>query len=224
MTRILVVEDEAGIALGLEDDLKLEGYAVEVVTDGEAACRRAREDAFDLILLDVMLPRKDGFEVCRELRRSGVRTAIIMLTAKTQEAEKVLALGLGADDYVTKPFSPFELLARIQAVLRRTAGEVPEVFKFGEIEVDFVRCEVRRSGEPIEVTPLEFKLVKAFIHNRGRVLSRNQLLDQVWGKDTFVTDRVVDNHITNLRKKIEPQPTHPRYPISVRGLGYRFDA
>jgi len=224
MTRILVVEDEPGIALGLEDDLKLEGYEVDVAADGETAVKRARAESFDLILLDLMLPRKDGFEVCRELRRAGVRTAIIMLTARTREAEKVLGLSLGADDYVTKPFSPLELIARIQAVLRRTTASLPEVFRIGEVEVDFMRCEVRRSGKPIEVTPMEFKLLTCFIQNRGRVLSRSQLLDQVWGKNVYVTDRVVDNHITNLRKKIEPQPPDPRYLISVRGLGYRLDA
>ncbi|HYV63828.1 MAG TPA: response regulator transcription factor, partial [Bryobacteraceae bacterium] len=179
--RILVVEDEAGIALGLEEDLTLEGYTVEVVTDGETAVRRAREAAFDLILLDVMLPRKDGFQVCRELRRGGIRTPIILLTARAQEAEKVLGLQLGADDYVTKPFSPMELLARIQAVLRRAAGaEPPETFQFGNMEVDFARCELRREGRTVDITPVEFKLLTEFIRRRGRVLSREQLLDQVW--------------------------------------------
>jgi DNA-binding response OmpR family regulator len=223
MTRILVVEDEPGIAMGLEDDLKLEGYQVQVVGDGETAIRRAREEPFDLILLDVMLPRKDGFAVCRELRRARVRAAIILLTARTQEAEKVLGLELGADDYVTKPFSPLELLARIKAVLRRASGELPELYHFGEVEVDLTRHELRRRGSPVEVTSLEFKLLIAFIQHRGRVLTRNQLLDQVWGHATFVTDRVVDNHITNLRKKIEPEPSQPRYLVSVRGFGYRFD-
>jgi DNA-binding response OmpR family regulator len=223
MTRILVVEDEPGIAMGLEDDLKLEGYQVQVVGDGETAIRRAREEPFDLILLDVMLPRKDGFAVCRELRRARVRAAIILLTARTQEAEKVLGLELGADDYVTKPFSPLELLARIKAVLRRASGELPELYHFGEVKVDLTRHELRRRGSPVEVTSLEFKLLIAFIQHRGRVLTRNQLLDQVWGHATFVTDRVVDNHITNLRKKIEPEPSQPRYLVSVRGFGYRFD-
>ena len=223
MTRILVAEDDPGIALGLEDDLRLEGYEVEVAADGETAARRARERSFDLIVLDIMLPRKDGFQVCRELRRAGMEAPIIMLTARTQEAEKVLGLELGADDYVTKPFSPIELRARIKAVLRRTAGETPSVYRFGDIEVDFRRCELRRNGMVVEISSLEFKLLAAFIHNRGRVLSRDQLLDAVWGSDVHVTDRAVDNHVVGLRRKIEPDPGAPRYIISVRGMGYRFD-
>ena len=223
MKRILVVEDEQGIAFGLRLDLQNEGYAVEVEADGETALERAKTEAFDLILLDVMLPHKDGFAVCRELRRAGLRTPIILLTAKTLEAEKVLGLELGADDYVTKPFSPIELRARIKAVLRRAAGELPEVCRFGDVEVDFSRCELRRSGKPVEATPLEFKLLAAFLHHRGHVVSRNQLLDEVWGRDVYMTDRVVDNHISNLRKEIEPDPARPRYLVSVRGVGYRFD-
>ncbi len=223
MTRILVVEDEPAIAFGLEADLRAEGYDVEVVGDGEAAVRRGRDAAFGLVLLDVMLPRKDGFEVCRELRRAGVRTPIIILTARGQEAEKVMGLEWGADDYVTKPFSPPELRARIKAVLRRSSGDEPPVYRFGDAEVDFARCELRRAGAAVELTALEFKLLAAFIRNRGRVLSRQQLLDEAWGAGTFITDRVVDNHIVTLRKKIEPEPHEPRYLVNVRGLGYRFD-
>ena len=225
MTRILVVEDEPGIALGLEDDLRLEGWDVELVGDGLAASQRAREHSFDLILLDVMLPGKDGFDVCRELRKGGVRTPIIMMTAKAQEAEKVLGLDLGADDYVTKPFSPRELRARIRAALRRgaTTPASAEVFRFGDIEVDAERCEVRRGGAVVDTTATEFKLLSVFVRNRGRVLSRDKLLDQAWGEGTFLTDRVVDNHIVALRRKIEPDPAEPKYLVSVRGLGYRFD-
>jgi two-component system alkaline phosphatase synthesis response regulator PhoP len=223
MSRILVVEDEPSIALGLKSDLALEGYAVEVARDGEVALERARNEPFDLILLDVMLPRKDGFAVCRELRHHGVRTPIIMLTAKTQEAEKVLGLGLGADDYVTKPFSPLELRARVQAVLRRASGEVPEIYRFGDVEVDLTRGEMRRKGSAVATSALEFKLLTAFIHRRGRLLTRDQLLDVVWRPDASPTDRVIDNHIMNLRRKIEPRPDRPRYLVSVRGLGYRFD-
>jgi DNA-binding response OmpR family regulator len=223
MTRILVVEDEANIAMALEDDLKKEGYEVEIVRDGDTACCRAREAAFDLILLDVMLPRKDGFDVCRDLRRARLQTPILMLTAKTQEAEKVLGFELGADDYVTKPYSPRELRARIKALLRRAAADHPEVYRFGDVEVDFLRYEVRRSGQAIEITPTEFKLLAAFVRHPGRVLTRDQLLDEVWGHGVFVTDRVVDNQITNLRKKIEPVPSKPRYLFNVRGVGYRFD-
>ena len=223
MTRILVVEDEPGIALALEEDLRAEGYEVEVVEDGETASRRAREEGFDAILLDLMLPRKDGYEVCRELRRAHVATPILMLTAKTHEAEKVLGLELGADDYVTKPYSPRELRARIKAVLRRTTGDLPAVYRFGDVEVDFGRRELRRAGRSVETTPLEFKLLEAFVHRPGRVLSRQQLLDAAWGREVYVTDRVVDNQVNHLRCKIEPDPSHPRYLISIRGIGYRFD-
>jgi DNA-binding response OmpR family regulator len=223
MTRILVVEDEPGIAFGLEADLKVEGYGVELVEDGITAARRAQTESFDLILLDVMLPGKDGFEVCRELRRAGVRTPIILLTARTHEAEKVMGLEAGADDYVTKPFSHRELRARIKAVLRRTAGDIPEVYRFGIVELDFSRGELRRDGRPVETTQLEFKFLTALVRNRGRLLSRDQILDAVWGPGTFVTDRVVDNHVLSLRRKIEPDPQQPRYLISIRGMGYRFE-
>jgi two-component system alkaline phosphatase synthesis response regulator PhoP len=224
MTRILVVEDESAIALGLEDDLKMEGYDVEVVGDGIAGARRARETAFDLILLDVMLPGKDGFEVCRELRRSGMRTPVLMLTAKAQEAEKVMGLELGADDYVTKPFGTRELRARVKALLRRGQPE-PEAqsYRFGNIAVDFGRGEMIRDGRPVELTPIEFKLLLLFVQARGHVLSREQLLDGAWGPGTFASDRIVDNHIANLRKKIEVDASKPRYLRNVRGLGYRFD-
>ncbi len=223
MPRILVIEDEANIALGLQDDLTLEGYQVEVAGDGEAGSRLAQEGQFDLIILDIMLPKKDGFQLCRELRRSGVTTPVLLLTAKTQEAEKVLGLELGADDYVTKPFSPLELRARIKALLRRSQNQAVDVFRFGDCEVHFQKFEVCRAGVPVNLTPIEFKLLSALIRNRGKVLSRDQLLDLVWGADTFITDRVVDTHITNLRKKIEPASGHPHYIINVRGVGYRFD-
>jgi DNA-binding response OmpR family regulator len=223
MKRILVVEDDSAIAFGLQLDLKNEGYDVEIATDGEGAVRRAQKEAFDLILLDVMLPRKDGYEVCRELRRGGTKTPIIMLTAKTHEAEKVLGLETGADDYVTKPFSPRELRARIKAALRRTADDDLPTYRFGDAEMDFNRCELRRAGKPVELTTLEFKLLAAFVRNAGKLLSRDQLLNLVWGHDAFVTDRVVDNHVVTLRKKVEPNPSEPRYIVSIRGLGYRFD-
>ena len=226
MTRILVVEDEPGIAFGLEDDLKIEGYEVEVAGDGITALRRARESVFDLIVLDVMLPGKDGFDVCRELRRGGSRTPILMLTARTHEAEKVLGLELGADDYMTKPFGARELRARIKALLRRAGGDgqdQPNTYVFGDVEVDFRRGEMRRGGQAVELTPIEFKLLGVFVRARGRVFSRDQLMDAAWGPGTFASARVVDNHIANLRKKIEPDPAEPRFLHSVRGLGYRFD-
>jgi DNA-binding response OmpR family regulator len=224
MTRILVVEDEPGIALGLEDDLRMEGYEVETVADGNRASARARETAFDLILLDIMLPGKDGFEVCRELRRHGVRTPILILTAKGQEAEKVMGFDLGADDYVTKPFGTRELRARVKALLRRASGETEtDRYSFGEVEVDFPRGELLRNGQPVELTPLEFKLLTLFIRARGRVLSREKLVAGAWGPDMYTSERIVDNHIANLRKKIEPDPANPRYLRNLRGLGYRFD-
>ena len=224
MSRILIVEDEPAIAFTLENDLEAEGYEIAVVADGVEAVRRALSEPFDLILLDVMLPNKDGFEVCRELRRGGLRTRIIMLTAKTQEAEKILGLDMGADDYVTKPFSPRELRARIRAMLRRTETEAAgEVHRFGRFELDLGRFELRREGKQLEATHTELKLLTAFIRSRGRVLTREQLLEAVWGSGVFLTDRVVDYHIVALRKKIEDDPAAPRHLVSVRGVGYRFD-
>jgi DNA-binding response OmpR family regulator len=228
VSRILVVEDEPGIALGLEDDLKMEGYEVEVAADGLIASRRARETKFDLVLLDIMLPGKDGFEVCRELRRAGVKAPVMMLTAKAQEAEKVMAFELGADDYVTKPFGTRELRARIKALLRRGAptnvtSSEQACFRFGDIELNFDRGEMRRNGIPVELTPIEFKLLGTLLRSGGRVLSRNQLLDAAWGTNTFASERIVDNHIANLRKKLEPDGDNPRYLKNIRGLGYRFD-
>ena len=223
MTRILVVEDEPAIALGLRNDLTLEGYAVEVAADGESATVRASHATFDLIVLDVMLPKKDGFAVCRDLRRAGITTPIIMLTARVQDTEKILGLGLGADDYVTKPFSPMELCARIKAVLRRTASASVDRITFAGLAIDFARASVQRDGRPVDVTPLELRVLSALIEADGRLLSRAQLIDRVWGRDVSITDRVVDNHIMNLRRKLEPTPTEPRFLLSVRGLGYRFE-
>ena len=224
MSRILIVEDEPDIALGLELDLRDEGYDVEVATDGETASRRGREPGWDLILLDVMLPRKDGFEVCRDLRRNKVRTPILMLTAKAQEAEKVMGLELGADDYVTKPFSPRELRARIRALIRRAAPDSEPVRRFGDCEADFARAELRRGGARTDLTAIELKMLQLFLDNLGRVITRAQVIDAVWGHDVFVTDRVVDTHVVKLRRKLEPNPAEPRHIVSVRGLGYRFES
>jgi DNA-binding response OmpR family regulator len=223
MARILIVEDEPDIALGLRADLTKQGYEVETVADGATAIRRGTAETWDLILLDIMLPNIDGFEVCRELRRARVKTPIIMLTAKIQEAEKVMGLELGADDYVTKPFSPHELRARIKAVLRRFSEDALGTYRFGDCEVDFDRAELRRNGKPIDLTALEFRLLSVFIRRRGRALTRAQLIDTAWEPGTFISDRVVDTHILNLRKKIEPTPAEPRYLLGVRGIGYRFD-
>ena len=224
MPRILIVEDEPDIAMGLEEDLTNNGFAVAVAGDGDVALRRARLEQWDLILLDVMLPRRDGFEVCRQLRRDGVKTPIILLTAKTHEAEKVLGLELGADDYVTTPFSMRELRARIQAVLRRLEPAAEPVARFGDCEVDFGRAELRRDGRLVDVTALELRLLQAFLHRRGLVVTRAQLIQEAWGPDTFVADRVVDTHILNLRRKIESDRSAPRHIRSVRGIGYRLDS
>jgi DNA-binding response OmpR family regulator len=222
MSKILVVEDEPAIAIGLKDDLELEGYDVDVAEDGAAAMHSATSRAYDLVLLDVMLPKKDGFSVCRELRASGLRTPIILLTARGEENEKIRGLNLGADDYVTKPFSPRELNARIQAVLRRTERPTP-VRRFGAVTVDLSRCEVERAGARVELTAQEFRLLRTFLDHAGEVLSIDRLLALVWGPDVFLSDRVVYTHVNNLRSKIEETPAHPRHIVSLRGLGYRFD-
>jgi len=218
MQRILIVEDEPEIAQALEDDLRLEGYEVEIACDGHGGATRGRDASFDLILLDVMLPGKDGFEVCREIRKAGVNTPILFLTARTHETEKVLGLDLGASDYITKPFSPRELRARIRARLRDSTPSRTPVFRFGDVEVHEERAEVCRAGQMVEITPLEFKLLMTFLRNRGRLLSRDQLIDLAWGRDTYVSERAVDAHIVNLRRKIGAETI-----TSIRGMGYRFD-
>jgi DNA-binding response OmpR family regulator len=224
MSRILIVEDEPTIAVTLKADLTSDGHEVTVATTGPDALRLAMANEYALILLDVMLPEKDGFEVCRELRRAGRRTPIIVLTARTHDAEKVLGLELGADDYVTKPFNPMELRARIRAVLRRTSADTPDIVQFGDVDVDFGRGEVRRGGRPIDMSALEFKLIATFLKSRGRLLTREYLLDTVWGKGVAISDRVIDNHIVSLRRKLEANPSEPRFLVNVRGMGYRFDA
>ena len=223
MSRILIVEDEPDIALGLQEDLTRHGHETHVAADGESAVSQGCEHRWDVILLDVMLPGRDGFEVCRALRQARVRTPIIMLTARTQEAEKILGLEFGADDYVTKPFSAAELRARIKAVVRRCEEDSAGVYRFSDCEIDFDRAEVRRNGHIVETTAQEFRLLAALIRRRGRVITREQLIDQAWGTDTYIGDRVVDTHILNLRKKIEPVPAEPKFIRSVRGMGYRFD-
>ena len=221
IARILIVEDEPAIALGLRDDLELEGYEVEVVGDGETAVLKASNEAFDLLLLDVMLPGKSGYDVCREVRARKPELPIIMLTARSHEAEKILGLELGADDYVTKPFSPLELRARIKARLRHAQNSQPSSYAFSSLRVNFDRMEVLDGNRVIELTALEFKLLTALIQNAGRVLSRDRILDLVWSTNAVVTDRVIDTHIANLRKKLEPNGA--AHISSIRGTGYRFD-
>ena len=226
MARILLIEDEPTIAMGLQDDLRLEGHTVDLVTEGLAGEAAALERRHDLILLDLMLPGKDGLGICRSMRTAGVRTPVIMLTARGQELDKVLGLELGADDYVTKPFSPRELVARIHAVLRRTSEPppgLPPVVHAGDLTIDFGRFEVSRHGHTIELTALEFRLLRAFVAHRGQVLTHDQIIEDVWGKDVFLSDRVIYTHVNNLRQKIEVTPSAPKLVVGVRGVGYRFD-
>ena len=223
MNHILVVEDEPTIAIALQDDLEDEGYRVEAVSDGMTALEKMRTGGWDLVLLDVMLPGKDGFTVLREMRKAGNQTPVILLTARGQEQDRVAGLSLGADDYVTKPFSRRELLLRVQAVLRRSGPSRADVHSFGDIEVDCERGEVRRGAELLEITALEFRLLLMFLENRGKILSLEKITQLIWGPDIFQSDHVVYTHINNLRGKIEPVPAQPRYIVSLRGLGYRFD-
>jgi len=219
--RILIVEDEPAIALPLRDDLELEGYRVTVVDNGNAAVDQACSEPFDLLLLDVMLPGKSGYDVCREVRSKKPDLPIILLTAKSHEAEKMLGFELGADDYVTKPFSPMELRARIKALLRRSQGSQTTSYAFSSVVVNLERMEVLDGERQIELTSLEFRLLTALIQNSGRVLSRDRIMDLVWGTNAVTSDRVVDTHIANLRKKLEPNGA--KHISSIRGMGYRFD-
>jgi len=226
MEKILIIEDEESILMALTDDLGLEGYEIKTATDGLKGLEIAKEKAHDLIILDIMLPKMDGFELCRQLRQAGVRTPILMLTAKSQEIDKVLGLELGADDYVTKPFSPRELLARVKAILRRvkdTQGQI-DVCRFGDVEIDFKKYEVKKKGQPVYLTSLEFSLIGFLIKHKDRVLDRSTILDEVWGRDVYVLSKTVDTHVGHLRKKIEDDPANPKHIIGVRGTGYRFIA
>jgi DNA-binding response OmpR family regulator len=200
---------------------------VDVVADGAVAVLRGREGQYDLVLLDVMLPEKDGFDVCRELRGAGVRVPVIMVTARGLEADKVLGLELGADDYITKPFSRRELQSRVKAALRRgamTTSAPADVYAFGTVKVDFQRCELWKGEQQVDVTALELKLLRTLIMHRGQVLTIDRLGQEVWGTDAFITNRVVYTHMNDLRKKIEQDPQHPQHLITVRGIGYRFDS
>ncbi len=222
--KVLVVEDEEVMSIALRDGLESEGYFVQVAKDGEAGLRLAIEMDFDLIILDVMLPKLSGIDFCKQYRSSGRVTPIIMLTARGQELDKVIGLRSGADDYVTKPFSLLELLARIEAVLRRalTKIEKVEAYQFGDVLLNFKKYEAMKSGFPIELSPREFKILKYLIEHRGEVITRDQLLDNVWSYDSFPMTRTVDTHIAKLRHKIETTPNNPRYLITVHGVGYRF--
>jgi DNA-binding response OmpR family regulator len=224
MKKILIIEDEKSILMALEDNLGLEGYDVVCAVDGEQGLSIAREEEFDLLILDIMLPKMDGFEVCKKLRKDGIIMPILMLTAKSQEIDKVLGLELGADDYVTKPFSPRELLARVKALLRRAGQSCQETdkYSFGHIEVDFVKYEAKKKGKLIYLSALEFDLLRFLIKHSGRVIDRNSILDEVWGRDVYIQPRTVDKHIAQLRKKIEADPSNPKHIIGMRGVGYKF--
>jgi len=224
MEKILIIEDEESILMALEDDLRLEGYEVSSAKDGLQGFSMAKEQGYDLIILDIMLPKMNGFEVCKKLRQTGITTPILILTAKSQEIDKVLGLELGADDYVTKPFSPRELLARVKAIFRRVkqTRQGIDQYKFGDIEVDFKKYEAKKGGQPIYLTALEFALLHFLIKHKELVVSRDSILDEVWGTDVCVFPRTVDTHIAHLRKKIEDDPGNPKYIIGVRGIGYKF--
>lgn len=224
--RILLVEDEAGVALVVSDLLRAEGHIVEVAGDGKSGLHRAGEANFDLLILDVMLPGMDGFQVCHAVRERGFDGAILMLTAKGQIPDKVQGLRTGADDYLVKPFDPDELLARIAALLRRVNKEqlTPVMrFQFGDVTADFARMEFIKNGEPISLAAKEAELLRLLVNLRGQVLSRDQILKQVWSEQQFITERTVDVHIAWLRQKLEDDPQSPKYILTVRGEGYRFN-
>jgi DNA-binding response OmpR family regulator len=226
MASILIVEDEESILLALEDDLGNEGYIVTGETDGAKAFTRAQGGGFDLIILDIMLPSMDGFEICRRLRDGGDRTPILMLTAKGQEVDKVVGLELGADDYVTKPFSRRELLARVKALLRRVEqGDQPsDQFRFADVAVDFKGWDVKKGGQTVDLTAKEFQLLRLLIEHQGEVLRRDEILTEVWGEDSDVFPRTVDTHVAHLRQKLEREPAHPKHILNVRAVGYKFVA
>ena len=225
MNKILIVEDDDTILMGLKDDLEFEGYEVAVADNGRDGYMLAKNEEFNLIILDILLPELTGFEICKKLREEQVKTPILMLTAaKTEEMDKVMGLELGADDYVTKPVGSREMVARVKAILRRAREEkkTENVFEFGDVLVDFKRHEVLKAGEKVHLTALEFKLLKFFIERKGEVVTRDDLLDEAWG-DAIISPRTLDSHIAHLRKKIEPDPTRPKYLVSVRGVGHIFE-
>ena len=225
MQKILLVEDEAGIRMTLGDRLRAEGYGVEAAEDGEQGLERARDGAFDLFIFDVMMPKKNGLDLCRDIRQLGITTPIIMLTAKGQTLDKVLGLKLGADDYLTKPFDMMELLARVEALLRRSTSlsEPPvTVYEFGDIKLDPRSTEVTRNGEVLTISAKEYQLLLYLCRHPGVTLSREVLLREVWGYDSTPTTRTVDVHVAWLRQKLEDDPKHPRWITTIHGMGYKF--
>jgi two-component system alkaline phosphatase synthesis response regulator PhoP len=226
MKRLLIVEDEPGLVLTLTDRLGREGYSVESAQDGRSGFERALQEPFDLVLLDVMLPGQNGFDVLRDLRQHGIETPVIMLTARGQVVDKVVGLKLGADDYLTKPFEMMELVARIEARLRRAATPKDtvdaEAYRFGVVTVDFRKAEVTRDGQALDLSAREYQLLRYFIEHRGATISRDELLNHVWGYNAMPNTRTVDVHVAWLRQKIEPNPKHPQYVLTAHGLGYKF--
>jgi len=224
MAKILIVEDEPNMVAGLRDNFEFEGYQVITAGDGVAGLERAIAESPDLVILDVMMPRMSGLDVCKQLKSKRPSIPIIMLTARGQEVDKVVGLELGADDYVTKPFSIRELLARVKAVLRRSrvVPKTNEKYAFGEVEVNVRSCQVLRKGQAIDFSSKEFELLKYFLIHTGETLSRDRLLEDVWGYDRFPTTRTVDAHIVRLRQKVEPKPEEPRFILTVHGTGYKF--
>jgi two-component system alkaline phosphatase synthesis response regulator PhoP len=226
-SRILLVEDEPGLVVTISDLLSAEGYEVEAAGDGEAGLAKAMAGVFDVIILDVMLPKKTGFDVCRDLRQAGIDSAVLMLTAKTQVMDRVVGLKLGADDYLSKPFDPAELLARIEALLRRVQKEnrIPvKSFQFDDIDVDFERAEVRKAGQPVSLAAKEMQLLRYLVDHRDRIVTREEVLRKIWEYSSEVTSRTIDVHIAWLRQKLEQDPQNPRRIQTIRGKGYRFTA
>jgi two-component system alkaline phosphatase synthesis response regulator PhoP len=224
--RLLLVEDEPGLVMTLTDRLSAEGFDVESASDAASGLTQATSGAFDVILLDVMLPGGNGFDICRAVRQKGIQTPILMLTARGQVVDRVVGLKLGADDYLVKPFEMAELLARIEALLRRsassTASPATETHRFGDVTIDFRRAEVTKNGVPLDLSAREFKLLRYFVEHRGAALSRDELLNEVWGYNAMPSTRTVDVHIAWLRQKIEENPRHPQLILTVHGLGYKF--
>lgn len=226
MKKILIIEDEEAIRMALVDDFLQEGYNVESANEGINGLQKAENPGIDLIILDIMLPGINGFDICKKLRSKNIQTPIIMLTAKGQEIDRVVGLEIGADDYITKPFSPRELQARVKSIFRRMEAtskvNIEDVFFIKGLKVDFRQYECYKNDEKVNLTLHEFELLKYLIQNRGRVINRNELLDEVWGKDVIVSPRTVDTHVANLRKKIGEGTENPQFIISIRGRGYKI--
>ena len=224
MKRILIIEDDPATVAGLSDTLTEEHFEVSTVMSGQMGYERAKEGGFDLIILDIMLPDKSGIDVCKDLRKDGMNTPILMLTGKKEEIDKVLGLEMGADDYVTKPFSLRELVARVKAILRRPLEIHPEIeeYSFSNVEINFKKQDAKKGEKLIELSAMEFKVMKYFIQREGEVIERNKLLDEVWGYENYPSTRTVDNFILNLRKKIENDHSNPKHLLTVHGAGYKF--